>query len=93
MTILVNRFNTPAGKEAGLLEMVNSWAETIGQAPGCNSFSVYTDPDAPGSVVTLEDWDSRQAHEAFRDSIPPEMMSDAMQFMTGMPEGFYLDQA
>ena len=93
MTILVNRFNAPAGKEAGLLEMVNSWSDTIGQAPGCNSFTVYTDQDAKGSVVTIEEWDSRQAHEAFRDSIPQEMMAESMQFMTGMPEGFYLDQA
>ena len=93
MTILVNRFSAPAGKEAGLQELVKSWSDLINQAEGCNSFSVYTDLDSPSDVVTIEDWDSREAHEAFSSQIPEDSMQEAMQFMTGMPVAIYLNQA
>ncbi len=93
MTILVNRFSAPAGKEAGLQELVKGWSDFVSQAEGCNSFTVYTDLDTPSDVVTIEDWDSREAHEAFRSQIPEDTMQEAMEFMTGMPVATYLNQA
>lgn len=93
MTLLVNRFNAPAGKEADLLAIAKSWKEMILQAPGCKSFSVYTDQDSPTAVVTVEEWNTRQDHEAFNASLPEEAMAEAMKSMTGMPESTYLDQA
>ncbi len=44
-------------------------------------------------MVTIEDWDSREAHEAFRSQIPEDTMKEAMEFMTGMPVATYLNQA
>ncbi len=93
MTTLVNRFNAQPGKEAELQAMAKGWKDMILQNPDCSSFSVYTDQDSPSAVVLIEEWASKDAHQAFMASIPEEMMAESMKLMTGMPEGTYLEQA
>ncbi len=93
MTTLVNRFNAQPGKEAELLSTAKGWKDMILSNPDCSGFDVYTDQDAPGAVVLIEEWTSKDAHQAFMASIPEEMMAESMKLMTGMPEGTYLEQA
>jgi len=93
MTTLVNRFNAQPGKEAELLATAKGWKDMILSNPDCTSFDVYTDQDSPSSVVLIEEWASKDTHQAFMVSIPEEMMTESMKLMTGMPEGTYLDQA
>lgn len=93
MTILINRFDAVPGKETELLATAKRWKDMILANPDCSGFDMYTDQDSPTSVVLIEEWSSRDAHQAFIASISEEMMAESMKLMTGMPDGTYLDQA
>ena len=90
---LVNTFRAKEGRGGELREMFKTWEGGISSAPGCLNLRVLTDPDAADIVLSIEEWDNRESHQSFVDSITEEAMTAAYTVLTGPPEVRYYDPA
>ncbi len=90
---LINTFRAKEGQGDELREMFKTWEGGISAAPGCRDLRVFVDPDAADVVLSIEEWDSRESHQSFVDSISEEAMAAAYTVLTGPPEVKYYDPA
>lgn len=90
---LINTFRAKEGRGRELREMFKTWEDGISSAPGCRDLRVLTDPGAADIVLSIEEWDSRESHQSFVDSITEEAMAAAYTVLTGPPEVKYYDPA
>lgn len=56
------------GRDAFVAQLKKEEREVPGQFPGCQRFSVYSDPSEPTNVLLYEEWQSRDAFDAYRTS-------------------------
>ena len=54
------------GREAELAEVLLALVPPTRQESGCLRYDLLRDPDRPGVLVFLEDWESRAAHRAHK---------------------------
>ena len=52
------------GSEAALAEVLGSLVAPTRREAGCLRYDLHRDPGAPGTLVFLEAWESREAHQA-----------------------------
>ncbi len=90
---LINTFKAKEGRGRELREMFKTWEGGISAAPGCRNLRVLTDPDAVDVVLSIEEWDGRESHQSFVNSITEEAMATAYTVLTGPPEVKYYDPA
>ena len=89
----INTFRAKEGRGRELREMFKAWEGGISAAPGCRDLRIFTDPDTADIVLSIEEWDSRESHQSFVDSITEEAMTAAYTVLAGPPEVKYYDAA
>jgi len=65
---LLVRLNVAAGKRPELLEMLNTYADQIGEEPGTEVYSILTDPDSEEIVWLFEVFASEEAEVVHRQT-------------------------
>jgi (4S)-4-hydroxy-5-phosphonooxypentane-2,3-dione isomerase len=64
MFVVAATFEVKPSDERAFLRLAHEdAAKSLEREPGCRQFDVSTDPDAPGSVLFYEVYDSREAFE------------------------------
>lgn len=88
----INTFTTKNGQEDAFIEMAKGWSANLNQVSGCSEMKIYRRSDDPHKVVLIEQWDSKEAHKAFVDSMAENGgMEEPMKLLQGMPEGTFLN--
>ncbi len=90
MTITrINEFHAREGEGEGLFTLVKSFLPQIEKTAGCRSCKLLRHHQDPNRLVVVEEWDSVEAHQAARQSIPSETMVEAMKLLAAPPTGEY----
>jgi len=82
----------PEGRKAFVAQLKKEEHEVPESFTGCERFSVYSDPAEPTNVLLYEEWQSRDAFDAYRTSDYFEA-SGAILFplIDGAPDSAYFE--
>lgn len=88
---LVNKFQGHPGKGDDVIAWLSPASKGFTNTPGCNSATILRDADNPDVIISIEEWDSKEAHQAFQQSMDPKGMAEVMKTLAGQPEGTYYE--
>lgn len=86
---LINKFTGHPGKGDDVLAWLAPAAKGFPSAPGCDSAYVMRNTENPDEIISVEVWDSIEAHQTFMKSMQEGGMEDAMKTLASQPEGEY----
>lgn len=84
-----NEFHAKTGHSDDLHQLLGSIIPVIKAAKGCRGCQLMRNIDEPNKFIIIEEWQSRQAHQAAMQLIPPEKFQAAMEFFDSPPKGSY----
>ncbi len=83
---LLVRLNVGEGKRAELLDLLNTYADRIGEEPGTEVFTVLTDPDTEDIVWLFEVFTSEEAEIEHRQTTGfADLMHGLQNVLEGAP--------
>ncbi|MCF8539963.1 MAG: antibiotic biosynthesis monooxygenase [Candidatus Nanopelagicales bacterium] len=83
---LIVRLTAQEGQRAALLDLLNTYADGIGEEPGTEMYMVAVDPDDSNLVWLYEVFRDEDAENAHRQSTGfADLMHNLPQFLEGSP--------
>lgn len=84
---LHNKLTAKEGNAEQLAAILIQASELVSKAPGCQLYSVATDPTLPNTVWVSEIWDTKDDHgnSLKMDGVMP-LITQAMPLLAAMPE-------
>jgi len=83
---LLVRLNVVAGKRTELLDLLNTYADQIGEEPGTEVYTVLVDPDSEDIVWLFEVFSNEEAEILHRQSVGfTDLMHGLQNVLDGAP--------
>lgn len=83
---LLVRLNVASGKRTELLDLLNTYADRIGEEPGTEVYTVLTDPDTEDIVWLFEVFTSEEAELEHRQTAGfADLMHGLQRVLDGAP--------
>ncbi len=83
---LLVRLNVVEGKRTELLDLLNTYADRIGEEPGTEVYSVLVDPEDPDIVWLFEVFSNEEAELLHRQSVGfADLMHGLQKVLDGAP--------
>jgi len=86
----INKFKRKAGKGSDVLGWLKPAMEGVKGAPGVQRAELVVDPEDPDTIVSIEVWESREAHQTFVASVNMDV-PEVHATLDGPPQGTYYD--
>jgi quinol monooxygenase YgiN len=87
----VNQFRAQPGREAELRERLENIVAGLRATEGCEACSLLQDVEESGRFVVLEEWQSREAHQAAVQGIETGDLQAFIALLAEAPTGGYVE--
>ena len=76
-----------------LCELLSAIKSNLSNIQGCRSLQIFRHADEPERITLVEEWESRELHEANFERIRAEGLWEKVQAMlAGAPEAYYANE-
>jgi quinol monooxygenase YgiN len=87
----VNQFHARSGQESAMRGRLQAVLRSLRTTAGCETCSLLEDVEDAARFVVIEVWESREAHQAAFEAIPPEEMAAFTTLLAQPPSGGYIE--